>query len=496
MLRLLPVPCKQFLILVSLSAILTASCTPKAEKVSSRTGVTSEKAKTTDTDTDKSNDFLISAPKTGRIGTSFLISWETVSGAVNYDLILGRDEVCEDVVFKLEYLDKTNQSVTLTQPGNYFICVISRDSKGVLTEAVNIGLPLTILGEELQAGTFASTSSISATGFTLNWNTASTGDSSGANSLEYFVCSGASASAIDTVSKCEASTSEMAYTANTLTLTISGKSPSTTYYYNVVVKDSANNKALYEAKSQTTLADTDAPTAASFAASTSVGSAGFTLNWGAAADNVTTATSLQYFVCSGPSAAAINSVAGCEAATSEMAYTANTLTLAISGKSPATTHYYIVVVRDAAGNKSIYDAKTQATSSDATVPTAGSFSASTGVGATGFTLNWSAASDNVTAASSLEYFVCSGVSAAAINSVAGCEAATSEMAYTANTTTLAISGKAPSTSYYYNVVVRDAANNKSLYNGITQATTADTTVPTAGTFSASTSVGATGFTLN
>ncbi len=101
-------------------------------------------------------------------------------------------------------------------------------------------------------------------------------------------------------------------------------------------------------------------------------------------------------------------------------------------------------------------------------PTPGSFSASTNVSQTGFTLNWSAASDTVTSASDLQYFVCSGVDAAAIDTVAECEAATIEMSYAANTLILAITGKTPSISYYYNVVVIDSAGNKSLYEGITQ----------------------------
>ena len=153
-----------------------------------------------------------------------------------------------------------------------------------------------------------------------------------------------------------------------------------------------------------------------------------------------------------------------------MAYTANTLTLSIIGKSPSTTYYYNVVVRDEAGNKSLYNGISQATASDSTVPTAGTFSASSGVSTTAFTLNWSAASDNVTSVANLEYLVCSGADAASIDTVAECEGATEEMAYTANTLTLSIIGKSPSTTYYYNVVVRDAAGNKSIYDGKTQAT--------------------------
>lgn len=103
------------------------------------------------------------------------------------------------------------------------------------------------------------------------------------------------------------------------------------------------------------------PTAGAFLASTSVGETQFILNWSAGSDIVTAAASLQYFVCSGPSSAAIDSVEECEAASSEMAYVANTLTLTITGKSASTTYYYNVVVKDVDGNRFIYDGKSQAT---------------------------------------------------------------------------------------------------------------------------------------
>ena len=326
------------------------------------------------------------------------------------------------------------------------------------------------------AGAFLASTSVGETQFTLNWS-AGSNIVTAADSLQYFVCSGASSAAIDSVEECEAASSEMAYVANTLTLTITGKSASTTYYYNVVVKDVDGKRSIYDGKSQATTNSTDsiAPIAGAFSASTGVGAGAFTLNWSAATDVGTAGVSLQYFVCSGGSAAAIDTVAECEAATQEMAYTANTLKVGISGKSSSTTYYFNVVVKDGGANKSLYDGKSQATTADTTAPTAGAFSASTIVAATAFTLNWAAATDNVTAGASLQYFVCSGGSAGAIDTVAECEGGTSELAYTANTLTLAITGKSASTTYYYNVVVKDAANNKSLYDGKSQATTADST---------------------
>jgi hypothetical protein len=222
--------------------------------------------------------------------------------------------------------------------------------------------------------------------------------------------------------------------------------------------------------------DSTAPTAGAFGASTGVSITGFTLNWAAGTDGVTAQGSLQYYLCSGASVAAIDTVAECEgvSATKEMDWTTNVLTRIISGKSAGTTYYLNVIVRDAAGNKSVYSGISQATNSDTTPPTAGSFGASTGVSSTGFTLNWTAGTDGVTAQGSLQYYLCSGASAAAIDTVAECESGgvTKEMDWTTNVLTKVITGKSASTTYYYNLMVRDTAGNKTIYAGKSETTLA------------------------
>jgi hypothetical protein len=327
------------------------------------------------------------------------------------------------------------------------------------------------------AGAFGASTGVSITGFTLNW-AAGTDGVTAQGSLQYYLCSGASVAAIDTVAECEgvSATKEMDWTTNVLTRIISGKSAGTTYYFNVIVRDAAGNKSVYSGISQATNSDTTPPTAGSFGASTGVSITGFTLNWTAGADVVTTQSILQYYLCSGASVAAIDTVAECEgvSATKEMDWTTNVLTRIISGKSAGTTYYFNVIVRDAAGNKSVYSGISQATNSDTTPPTAGSFGASTGVSSTGFTLNWTAGTDGVTAQGSLQYYLCSGASAAAIDTVAECESGgvTKEMDWTTNVLTKVITGKSASTTYYYNLMVRDTAGNKTIYAGKSETTLA------------------------
>ncbi len=107
---------------------------------------------------------------------------------------------------------------------------------------------------------------------------------------------------------------------------------------------------------------------------------------------------------------------------------------------------------------------------DEIAPVVGAFTNSTNVDFTGFTLHWSRASDNHSIASSLEYFVCTANSPAAISTVEGCLSATVALNWVSDTLSLDVTGKTHSTTYYYNVVVRDAARNMAIYNGISQVT--------------------------
>jgi hypothetical protein len=110
---------------------------------------------------------------------------------------------------------------------------------------------------------------------------------------------------------------------------------------------------------------------------------------------------------------------------------------------------------------------------DSTAPTAGNSGTITtsGVGAAGLTLNWTAGTDAVTAQASLVYAVYQS-SANNISSVANMEAnGTLIMSYTANTVTKAVTGLLASTTYYFNVIVKDEAGNKTAYTTKSETTT-------------------------
>jgi hypothetical protein len=211
---------------------------------------------------------------------------------------------------------------------------------------------------------------VTSTSFVLNWTAATTSDvSSPSNKLEYYLCSASSAAQIDTIAECESAKREMNWLRNVTTFNISSKSPNTTYYYNLIVRDTNGTAKIYAAKSQKTLlAGNEAPTAdatpltaGAFSSSTNITISTITLNWTAASDAVTATASLEYYVCSGASAADIDTVAECEAANQEMNWTANTLTKALTGLAPETTYYFNILVRNAAANKTVYAGKTEST---------------------------------------------------------------------------------------------------------------------------------------
>ena len=101
------------------------------------------------------------------------------------------------------------------------------------------------------AGTFATSTSIDYTSFTLNWTRASDNASS-QSQLQYFVCTANSAAEIDTITECQNATVAMNWSTDTITVGVTGKEDTTNYYFNVLVKDEAGNIAIYPGITQRT----------------------------------------------------------------------------------------------------------------------------------------------------------------------------------------------------------------------------------------------------
>jgi chitodextrinase len=178
-----------------------------------------------------------------------------------------------------------------------------------------------------------------------------------------------------------------------------------------------------------TSSDTVAPTmAVGSLSSSSITASGFTLSWTAASDNVAV-TGYEYSTNNGTS----------------WTDAGNVLTKAITGLAQNTLYHTQVRAYDAALNKSapLSLDVTTATSSDGAAPTMNGSLAASAATTSGFTLTWSAASDNV-AVAGYEYSTNGGTSWTDVG----------------NVLTTAVSGLAANTAYTPQVRAYDAAGNR------------------------------------
>lgn len=204
-----------------------------------------------------------------------------------------------------------------------------------------------------------------------------------------------------------------------------------------------------------------------------------TLSWAKATDAVTTQAQLNYTVVRSTSNALSTLTNAIDAGVVSGSGT-DISGLTVTGLQSATAYNLNVIVSDAAGNQAIYTPVSVTTTGDATVPTVGTAPVASNIGTTSLTLSWGAASDNVTASSLLIAKVYRS-SSANMGTVANAESNGTLVASGTGITTATITGLTAATTYYFTVVVADAAGNKSVYS-TTSATTAtlDATAPVPG----------------
>lgn len=334
-------------------------------------------------------------------------------------------------------------------------------------------------------GTSISFANVSGTSLTVLWGAASDNATAQAN-LEYRLVKDVAAANIDTIAEVDAKSGGdllQNYTANITKKNVNaGLTTSTGYAFAVVVRDAAGNKTLYTPATQATTATADitGPTSGTAISFSGVASSSLTVNWGAAVDTGTTAAHLEYrIVKDNTTTTNIDSIAEVDAKSGGdllQDYSANITSQAVNGLSASTTYHFAVVVRDVAGNKTLYTPASQTTSAipDTTPPTAGAAISFSSVTGTTLAVNWGAATDNVTPQANLEYRIVKDNTAMTnIDSVAEVDAKSGGdllQDYTTNITTRAVTGLSAGTTYHFAVVVRDAAGNKTIYSPATQAT--------------------------
>ena len=327
----------------------------------------------------------------------------------------------------------------------YTITVRARDAAGNFS-ALSVPRIVSTLADTtpptVPAGLVASAATINS--FTLSWN-AST-DNVGVTAYEVF----------------RGTVSLGLVNSPALTLALTGLAPNTGYSMRVRARDAAGKwSAQSVALVVRTLPDTTDPAIPAAPVASAVTVTGLTLSWPAATDDVAV-TGYEVFR---------NGVSlGTTPAT--------TLTRAVTGLTPDTAYTFTVRARDAAANWSDPSAPlVVSTPPDTAAPTAPAGLTATVISVSSFTLNWTAATDNVR------------VTAYEISrdgTVVG----------TSTKPTRNISGLVPATPYTFTVRARDAAGNWSAPSvPLAVATLADTTPPAVPTALVASLVTGSGFTL-
>jgi chitodextrinase len=371
--------------------------------------------------------------------SSFTLNWGAATDNIavtGYDIFQDGVQVGSSVTL--------NYAVTGLAPLTaYSMTVKAKDAAGNVS-AASAAFSVTTTADTTApaAPSGLAAASLSATSFMLSWN-AST-DNIGVTGYDIFkdgVQIGSSA---------------------TLTYAVSGLAPLTSYSMTVKAKDAAGNvSAASTPLSVTTTADVAAPSAPAGLVASALGTTTFTLSWNAASDDV--------------------AVTGYDVyKNGTLVGSSVTLSYAVTGLSPGTAYNMTVKAKDAANNASAASATlVVTTSTDSQAPTVPSGLAASSLGTTGFTLSWTASTDNiaVTGYNIFQDGVQIGTSA---------------------TLSYAVSGLTPATVYSMTVKARDEAGNVSAASTalpVTTLTPPDTTAPSAPTNLTSSLITATSFTL-
>ncbi len=294
--------------------------------------------------------------KTAQSGLRYKLVTATTSEAIDtiaeINAITGSDLLMDWTLNTTTYLKNT-----LTEATSYYFAVLVKDGDGN-TVIYNPQKVTTLDVTAPTSGTNINFTSIASTSVTVNWGEA-TDNGTIPSGLSYKVVKAASAAAIDTIAEADAITGSdqvMNWALNTVNFSSTGLSEGTVYYFAVLVKDGNGNMANYSPQTVTTL-DVTAPTAGTAISFTNVAATSVTVNWGAASDNTSSPGALSYKLVKATTSAAIDTIAEVDAIIGSdlvMDWTLNSVTTSAISLTEGTVNYFAVLVKDGAGNKSIY----------------------------------------------------------------------------------------------------------------------------------------------
>jgi len=271
-----------------------------------------------------------------------------------------------------------------------------------------------------------------------------------------------------------------AFGAPTIDMTsviIDGLAPSTPYYFNVGVQDSAGNNALYTMVAGTTQegvppvpggqAGPDPMIAVDTRTDTTID-----ISWIGATDNLTPNASLQYLVYYSTTTMGATPLLVQANGTALGNWTADLTAAQLTPLANGTTYFFNVLVRDLVGNMAAYTEQS-ANTIDTTPPTLpGDISLNLSlITDTTATISWSTAIDNLTVEADLEYLVYLSITPS-IDTLLNLDAALLATppdhawaidTWAANINTKDLTGLTPGTTYHVNVVVRDEVPLRSIY---------------------------------
>lgn len=267
------------------------------------------------------------------------------------------------------------------------------------------------------------------------------------------------------------------YFSGKLTTTVSGLKPGQVYYFNVIVKDEADNKNCYAPFTLKVGKDIDPPVPSSpYISKTNIKTNEVTLTWERATDNVTEQSKLSYTLYQSE----FNDIRTAEDCEKNgkviMKSTADTNTYTVTKIKQSSSYYFNVVVQDEAGNKACY--QVVSLEKDSYPPSLeSSIIRTSGLKGTQVTLTWTKASDNLTEQSNLKYTVYVSETNN-ISSVTDCENnGKAIMKSGADKDTYTAKSLKELNLYYFNVVVQDEAGNKTCYSPVPVMPVKDTVEP-------------------
>lgn len=326
---------------------------------------------------------------------------------------------------------------------------------------------------------------ITDTSIEIQWPSV-TDDTSPSSELFYKVVMADSEADIDTVTEVGAISGGLylisEYRQNLTSVTAKHLTATTTYWFNVLVKDKAGNTAIFHpAVVSTRTVDNDSPYAGSAISFSTVGPDAVTLNWGLAFDDISPTDKVTYKVVKSLSSANIDTVEEANAIPPGenliVDYTANISSAVVGSLSADTTYWFTVVARDEAGNMVVYNPVSQKTPAaiDSVAPTAGSGGAITfsNITDTSLQLSWAKATDTITDQSNLQYRVVVSQNSTEIDSIAEVTAINSGgqlvKDFTMDLEQAVVGSLSAATTYHFAVMVKDQAGNAALYGPHSQA---------------------------